>query len=158
MRLEYFEMIDQVVHLDRAAGRIEALALVPEASPVFEGHFPGHPLVPGVLLTETMAQASGYLVLAHLGFAQMPFLMAVDKARFRSFVGPGATLNVEASLEHDGSGYAVTKAVIRHAGKLLADAELRFRTMPFPDGLDAPMRERARKIGLPMEDAAGVAP
>lgn len=88
MRLEYFEMIDSVVRLDRAAGRIEARALVPEASPVFEGHFPGHPLVPGVLLTETMAQASGYLVLAHLDFAQMPFLMAVDKARFRSFVGP----------------------------------------------------------------------
>ncbi len=101
MRLEYFEMIDQVVRLDRAAGRIEARALVPDASPVFEGHFPGHPLVPGVLLTETMAQASGYLVLAHLDFAQMPFLMAVDKARFRSFVGPGAALDIEASLEHD---------------------------------------------------------
>ena len=42
--------------------------MVPEASPVFEGHFPGHPLVPGVLLTETMAQASGYLVLALIGF------------------------------------------------------------------------------------------
>ena len=148
MRLEYFEMIDSVVRLDRAAGRIEARALVPEASPVFEGHFPGHPLVPGVLLTETMAQASGYLVLAHLDFAQMPFLMAVDKARFRSFVGPGAALEITATLEHDGSGYAVTKAAIRHAGKALCDAELRFRTMPFPAGLDAPMRERARKIGL----------
>ncbi|MCG5246705.1 3-hydroxyacyl-ACP dehydratase FabZ family protein [Methylorubrum extorquens] len=148
MRLEYFEMIDSVVRLDRAAGRIEARALVPEASPVFEGHFPGHPLVPGVLLTETMAQASGYLVLAHLDFAQMPFLMAVDKARFRSFVGPGAALDITATLEHDGSGYAVTKAAIRHEGKALCDAELRFRTMPFPAGLDAPMRERARKIGL----------
>lgn len=148
MRLEYFEMIDHVVRLDRAAGRIEARALVPDASPVFEGHFPGHPLVPGVLLTETMAQASGYLVLAHLDFAQMPFLMAVDRARFRSFVGPGAALDIEASLEHDGSGYAVTKAAIRHEGKALCDAELRFRTMPFPAGLDAPMRERARRIGL----------
>ncbi len=148
MRLEYFEMIDSVRSLDRAAGRIEARALVPEASPVFEGHFPGYPLVPGVLLTETMAQASGYLLLAHLDFALMPFLMAVDKARFRSFVGPGAVLDVEASLVHDGSGYAVTKAAIRTGGKALADAELRFRTMPFPDGLDAPMRARARSIGL----------
>ena len=148
MRLEYFEMIDSVVRLDRAAGRIEAVAQVPMESPVFEGHFPGHPLVPGVLLTETMAQASGYLVLAHLDFAQMPFLMAVDKARFRAFVGPGATLAVEASLEHDGSGYAVTRAAIRHDGKMLASAELRFRTMPFPDGLDAPMRARAARIGL----------
>ncbi|MGV7033667.1 3-hydroxyacyl-ACP dehydratase FabZ family protein [Methylobacterium symbioticum] len=148
MRLEYFEMIDSVRHLDRAAGRIEALARVPQESPVFEGHFPGYPLVPGVLLTETMAQASGYLILAHLDFASMPFLMAVDKARFRNFVGPGAELNVEASLVHDGSGYAVTKAAIRVEGKALADAELRFRTMPFPNGLDAPMRARARSIGL----------
>ena len=148
MRLEYFEMIDQVVRLDRAAGRIEAIAQVPQSSPVFEGHFPGHPLVPGVLLTETMAQASGYLVLAHLDFAQMPFLMAVDKARFRSFVGPGAALSIEASLVHDGSGYAVTRAAIRHDGKPLCDAELRFRTMPFPAALDAPMRERAKSIGL----------
>jgi 3-hydroxyacyl-[acyl-carrier-protein] dehydratase len=148
MRLEYFEMIDRIVALDRAGGRIEATATVPQASPVFEGHFPDYPLVPGVLLTETMAQASGYLVLAVKNFAQMPFLMAVDKARFRDFVGPGAELAIEASLEHDGSGYAVTRAAIRSGGKPIANAELRFRTMPFPAGLDGQMRARARAIGL----------
>jgi 3-hydroxyacyl-[acyl-carrier-protein] dehydratase len=148
MRLEYFEMIDRIVALDRDGGRIEATATVPQASPVFEGHFPDFPLVPGVLLTETMAQASGYLVLAVKNFAQMPFLMAVDKARFRDFVGPGAELAIEASLEHDGSGYAVTRAAIRSGGKPIANAELRFRTMPFPAGLDGQMRARAASIGL----------
>jgi 3-hydroxyacyl-[acyl-carrier-protein] dehydratase len=148
MRLEYFEMIDRVVRFDADAKRIEARSIVPMESPVFEGHFPGHPLVPGVLLTETMAQASGYLVLGLMDFSHMPFLMAVDKARFRTFVEPGTELAIEARLEHEGSGYTVTKAKIAVEGRTICDAELRFKTMPFPDGLDAPMRERARQIGL----------
>jgi 3-hydroxyacyl-[acyl-carrier-protein] dehydratase len=154
MRLEYFEMIDRVAELDRAARRLAARSTVPDSSPVFEGHFPDHPLVPGVLLTETMAQASGYLILALTDYVAMPFLMAVDKARFRDFVAPGAALEIEARLEHEGSGYMATKASITSGGKRIADAELRFRTMPFPPGLSARMKGQARRIGLPVEDAA----
>jgi 3-hydroxyacyl-[acyl-carrier-protein] dehydratase len=153
MRLEYFEMIDRVTTLDRAQKRIEAEATVPMQSPVFEGHFPGHPLVPGVLLTETMAQASGYLVLGLMDFTHMPFLMAVDKARFRSFVGPGTLLAITAQLVHEGSGYAGTKAKIAADGKALCDAELRFRIMPFPQGMDGLMRAQARRMGLLSEAA-----
>lgn len=148
MRLEYFEMIDRVVEIDLTAGRLLALAQVPDASPVFEGHFPGRPLLPGVLMTETMAQASGYLLLSKMNFAQMPFLMGVDKARFRDFVGPDATLDVSAEIEHEGSGYAVTKASISSGGKRIADAGLRFRIMPFPAELGHLMIARARAIGL----------
>lgn len=153
MRLEYFEMIDTVTLFDAAQQRIVCRATVPDASPVFEGHFPGHPLVPGVLLTETMAQASGYLVLGLNRLSQMPFLMAVDKARFRTFVEPGAVLVIEAALTVEGSGYAATKASITADGKPVCDAELRFRLMPFPAELGELMRQRTANIGLVPEAA-----
>ncbi len=153
MRLEYFEMIDKVVLFDAGAKSIVAHARVPSSSPVFEGHFPCHPLVPGVLLTETMAQASGYLVLGLNRLSQMPFLMAIDKARFRSFVEPETDLVIEAQVTVEGSGYAATKAKISADGKPICDAELRFRLMPFPADLALLMRQRIKAIGLVLENA-----
>lgn len=147
MRLEYFLMVDRVVALD--GEEIRAEATTPDTSPVFEGHFPGHPLMPGVLLVETMAQTAGWLLLALNGFTRMPFLASVKEAKFRSFVGPGAPLAITARRIHDGSGYAVATARIDSAGKRICDAELTLRTMPFPaPDLEAAMRQRAAAIGL----------
>ena len=149
MLLEYFQMIDKVESVDLGLGRLKATSTVPMESPVFEGHFPGMPLVPGVLLIETMAQASGMLLLAVKDFEAMPFLMSVDGAKMRTFVEPGAVLDIEAELEHDGSGFAVTKAKITSAGKKVCDAQLKLRTMPFSDVPLAPIvRKRAEEVGL----------
>ncbi|MDW9508234.1 beta-hydroxyacyl-ACP dehydratase [Sinorhizobium meliloti] len=149
MLLEYFQMIDRVKTVDLSAGRLVARSVVPEKSPVFEGHFPGYPLVPGVLLIETMAQASGFLVLAATKFAAMPFLMTVDGAKMRSFVEPNAELEIEALLEHEGSGFAVTKARIASGGKKICDAQLKLRTIPFDQvPLGEIVRKRAEELGL----------
>jgi 3-hydroxyacyl-[acyl-carrier-protein] dehydratase len=149
MLLEYFQMIDRVEAVDLDAKTLTARSVVPSKSPVFEGHFPGMPLVPGVLLIETMAQASGFLVLAATNFAAMPFLMSVDGAKMRTFVEPDAVLDIEAFLEHEGSGYAVTKAKITVAGKKVCDAQLKLRTMPFDQvPLADIVRKRAGEVGL----------
>ncbi|NTF07586.1 beta-hydroxyacyl-ACP dehydratase [Agrobacterium rubi] len=149
MLLEYFQMVDRIESIDRSARILKARSVVPAQSPVFEGHFPGMPLVPGVLLIETMAQASGMLVLAMTDFAAMPFLMTVDGAKMRTFVEPNAVLDIEAYLEHDGSGFAVTKAKITSEGKKVCDAQLKLRTMPFSEiPLGPIVKKRAEEVGL----------
>jgi 3-hydroxyacyl-[acyl-carrier-protein] dehydratase len=152
MRLEYFLLIDRIVDLDLDKGTIRSEANVPTASTIFEGHFPGYPLMPGVLLIETMAQTSGWLLMGLHKFTRMPFFASVKEAKLRSFVMPGQSLSVSAKLLHDGSGFAVTKAEIRHEGKLVCNAELTFRLIPFPNAqFRANMEKVAAQIQFPLE-------
>jgi 3-hydroxyacyl-[acyl-carrier-protein] dehydratase len=152
MILEYFQMVDRIEALDPHAGTIRTTCNVPAQSPVFIGHFPGFPRLPGALMIETMAQTGGWLVLARLRFARMPFLTRVESAKLRRFVEPGETLDGVATLTHDGSGFAVIEAVISTGGQKVASAEIRYVVGPFPnETIRGAMVVKAREIGFPEE-------
>jgi 3-hydroxyacyl-[acyl-carrier-protein] dehydratase len=155
MHLEYFQLIDRIVDIDVAGRTIRTEAQVPLTSTIFEGHFPGHPLLPGVLLIEAMAQTAGWLVIAATRFERMPFLAAVKEAKLRTFVTPGQLLSLTARLVHEGSGFAITAASIGIADKPVCDAEITFRVMDFPNPeFRARMEEWAKRLQFPIEACA----
>jgi 3-hydroxyacyl-[acyl-carrier-protein] dehydratase len=152
MRLEYFQLIDRIIDLNLNDLTIRVEANVPTESTIFEGHFPGRPLMPGVLLIESMAQASGWLIIARTRFEKMPFLAAVKEAKLRTFVTPGQALTVSAKIAHEGSGFAMTEASVAMDGKTICNADITFRVVDFPKGdfLDN-MHAVARRIAFPLE-------
>ena len=152
MNLEYFQMIDRILDLNTVEKKITVEAHVPTQSTIFEGHFPGYPIMPGVLLIETMAQASGWLLVALMNFERMPFLAAVKEAKMRGFVAPGEILTIDVNLVHEGSGYAITEAKIRVGGKLRSNSTLTFSHVPFPNpDLRGHMDAVAKRIGFPQQ-------
>ncbi|MGA2017818.1 MAG: bifunctional UDP-3-O-[3-hydroxymyristoyl] N-acetylglucosamine deacetylase/3-hydroxyacyl-ACP dehydratase [Opitutaceae bacterium] len=94
-----FVMIDRVVEL-KGPDELVAVKNVTYNEPYFNGHFPGNPVMPGVLQLEAMAQAAGILFVRHdnSGEAKPAFFMSADKVKFRKPVGPGDQLKIHAKL------------------------------------------------------------
>src|ERR1700721_696483 len=132
MHLEYFQLIDRIVGLDIGERRITVEAQVPRTNTIFEGHFPGYPIMPGVLLIEAMAQTSGWLLIALTKFERMPFLGAVKEDKMGGFVSPGGLLKITAGIVHEGSGFAITSAKVTVGGELRSSATITFPHVPFP--------------------------
>jgi 3-hydroxyacyl-[acyl-carrier-protein] dehydratase len=155
MRLEYFQLVDRVEAIDPAAGWIRTTAEVPVKSTIFEGHFEGYPILPGVLLVECMAQTAGHLVLVLEKFEKMPFLTQIERAKLRRFVEPGHKLSITGRLVHLGSGYAVASGKVETDAGLVAEAEIRFKTLPFPnDAMRQLMMREARRLGIEVAPAS----
>jgi len=152
MQIDYFLLIDRILDLRLDEKAITVEARVPTESTIFEGHFPGYPIMPGVLLIESMAQTSGWLLLGLMKFERMPFLAAVKEAKMRGFVSPGEVLTVEANVLHEGSGYAITEARVKVDGKLRSNATLTFSHVPFPNPeLRGHMDAVAERVGFPQQ-------
>ena len=93
-------LVDRVVSLELGE-RIHAIKAVSFNEPFFQGHFPGAPIMPGVLQIEALAQAAGILAVETLelaGTGKLVYFMAISEAKFRKPVTPGVLLDLEASF------------------------------------------------------------
>jgi 3-hydroxyacyl-[acyl-carrier-protein] dehydratase len=147
MRLEYFELIDSVEAIDVEGLTIRVTGVLPETSPVFDGHFPRFPVLPGVLMLEFMNHAAGFLLLRRQKLEKFVFLGGVKRAKFRRFVLPGDTMTVDAKITHEGSGFSIAETAVWVKGEVAADAEVVMISTEFPtEELAQEIRERIEHI------------
>ena len=113
-------LVDRVEELVKDE-RIVAIKAVTINEPFFAGHFPGRPIMPGVLIVEALAQAAGILAVESLGLAgsgKLVYFMAIDGAKFRTPVEPGCLLRLEAEFVQKRA------SVCKFAGRALVDGKL----------------------------------
>jgi 3-hydroxyacyl-[acyl-carrier-protein] dehydratase len=105
--------------------RITAIKAVTINEPFFQGHFPGRPIMPGVLIVEALAQAAGVLAVESLGLSgsgKLVYFMAIDGAKFRTPVEPGCLLELSVSFVQKRSSVCKFAGRASVEGKLAAEA------------------------------------
>ncbi len=123
-----FLLVDRVTELDTDTKRVRAYKNVSINEPFFNGHFPQHPIMPGVLIIEAMAQAAGLLGFKMMGTkpadGTLYYFVGSDKLRFRQPVVPGDQLNLEASFISAKRGIWKFDCRASVEGKLVCSAEI----------------------------------
>lgn len=121
-----FLLVDRIVEIEPEK-RIVGIKNVTYNEPFFPGHFPGRPIMPGVLIVEAMAQTAGVLVFKSLPeekFGQAVFFLGIDNVRFRKPVTPGDQLRLEVEITKHRQAIWGFKGKALVDGKLVAEAEL----------------------------------
>jgi 3-hydroxyacyl-[acyl-carrier-protein] dehydratase len=119
-----FLLVDRVLELEK--GRVVTIKNVTFNEPFFQGHFPGRPVMPGVLLVEAMAQSAAFIVLSQMGPGPETLFMlsGLDKVRFRRQVVPGDQIRIEVKTIKFHRPLWRMSAEARVDGELAAEAEL----------------------------------
>ena len=121
-----FLLLDRVTAFE-ANQTLTAIKNVTMNEPFFQGHFPGFPVMPGVLITEALAQACGTLAILSEGGCndkEIYFFAGIDNARFKRQVIPGDQLVFEVELLQSKRGIGKFKAVAKVDGQVAAEAEI----------------------------------
>lgn len=120
-----FLLIDKIVEFEESR-RVVGIKNVTINEPFFQGHFPGHPIMPGVLLLEAMAQVGGVLALKSEPdpSKKVIYFMSIDKAKFRKPVVPGDQVRFELELLKVRSTIRAFKGVALVDGAVVAEAEM----------------------------------
>jgi 3-hydroxyacyl-[acyl-carrier-protein] dehydratase len=127
-----FLLVDRILRLDPGAS-IEAEKSLPASEELFRDHFPGFPVVPGVLLTEMMAQTAGKCLNAQRLPRGNAMLIEVKSAKFRSWVHPDEVIRLSATIDRDQGEFAAANAYAEVAGKKVCSAQFLFAFKPIAE-------------------------
>ena len=116
-------LVDRILELDPGK-RVVGLKNVTINEPFFQGHFPGHPIMPGVLIVEAMAQAGGMLLMDQLTANKVVYFMALDRVKFRRPVKPGDQLHLEVKVQQIRGNTCRMAGVAKVDGKVVAEGEM----------------------------------
>jgi 3-hydroxyacyl-[acyl-carrier-protein] dehydratase len=122
-----FLMVDRIVEYEPDAGRIVGIKAVTATEWYFQGHFPGLPVMPGVLQVEALAQTMAIYVARQPGFGDRIGLFAgIDETRFKRVVNPGDVLRLEVTMQKLGSRFGRGRGVASVDGETACEATISF--------------------------------